>query len=82
MPKTRTKKPIKRKRGKGNVHLAPYIKAELLQSIADRRHTITSAAKWYGVSTQSIYAWTKAQGIVYEKYEGLKGNTNGIKSKI
>jgi len=82
MAKKQTKKPIKRKRGKGNVHLAPYIKAELLQSIADRRHTITSAAKWYGVSTQSIYAWTKAQGIVYEKYEGLKGNTNGIKSKI
>lgn len=40
-------------------HIAPYLKEQIVKEIINKKHTPTTASKYYGVSRTSIYRWLK-----------------------
>ncbi len=63
-------------------HVAPYLKAECIDSIKNNIHTPSTGSKHYNIPRQTIYDWLKKANIKYIKRVTMKGNKNALKIKL
>jgi hypothetical protein len=62
------------------IHLPPYKKQEVIDSITSDQHTVTTASRFFKISRETIYSWLWTKGIKYTKQKaGIKKGTKLVR---